>query len=95
VDPDPVAADCLATALLVMGVADGGRWLAANPGHQAVLVRRSPGGVTEVLASAEALAGIRTTHPATALVPWPATADSCNPPTERRYETNRVQDDRR
>jgi thiamine biosynthesis lipoprotein len=48
---DPVAADCLATALFVMGPKDGLEWVEAHPGVEAVYaVRRDDGGV-DVLCS--------------------------------------------
>lgn len=48
---DPVVADCLATALFVMGPRDGLEWVEAHPGVEAVYaVRRVNGGV-DVLCS--------------------------------------------
>ncbi|MBK8231694.1 MAG: FAD:protein FMN transferase [Candidatus Eisenbacteria bacterium] len=59
-----IDADCLSTALLVMGPTGGGEWLAANPQYDAVLIEISSEGyvfhVTNRLASA---LQVRTTRP--------------------------------
>jgi thiamine biosynthesis lipoprotein len=44
VTPDPVAADCLATALYVMGLDSARAWLARNPGVEAVILVHSENG---------------------------------------------------
>jgi thiamine biosynthesis lipoprotein len=45
VSPDPVAADCLATALYVMGPESGRAWLIRNPGYAAVIAELNDNGV--------------------------------------------------
>lgn len=48
---DPVVADCLATALAVMGLEDGRAWLTEHPGIAAVLAERRPGSGLDVVVS--------------------------------------------
>jgi thiamine biosynthesis lipoprotein len=45
VTPDPVAADCLATALYVMGPQSGRVWLAGNPQYAAAIAELTDSGV--------------------------------------------------
>jgi len=52
---DPVTADCLATALYVMGPGRGAEWLLANTGIEAVFAHG--GGVTTKLTATEGLRG--------------------------------------
>jgi len=71
--PDPVAADCLATALFVMGPRRGGEWLRGRTGVEAVFAENDSESV--IITATAGLEGRLTVYEGTLSFLWPLRKD--------------------